>query len=132
VTGKIVTDRRRLTRGLVHSAGSTPINVSILDPHRRSLTTGLLRDGFANLDPAPTRKVRRLRGRRADQEPCWAEHWRWVPSVLHDSFVTDGATFADGAEAQYPLIAFPREPWTLTAYTELGQVQAGEWADWLN
>jgi hypothetical protein len=55
-----------------------------------------------------------------------------VPSVLHDSFVTDGATFADGAEAQYPLIAFPREPWTLTADTELGQVQAGEWADWLN
>jgi len=43
-------------------------------------------------------------------------------------FVTDGAS----AAAEYPLIAFPREPWTLTAYMELTQVQADEWADWLN
>src|SRR5262249_5032015 len=61
------------------------------------------------------------------REPCSAERWRWVPSVLHDSFVTDGAT----AGAGYPLIAFPREPWTLTT-AHMGLTQAGEWADRLN
>jgi hypothetical protein len=47
-------------------------------------------------------------------------------------FVTDEGTFGAGAWAGYLPIGFPRAPWTLTAYMQLTQVQAAEWADWLN
>ncbi len=47
-------------------------------------------------------------------------------------FVTDEATFAAGSGGEYPLIGFPRGPSTLTARLGLTQVQAAEWADWLN
>ena len=56
---------------------------------------------------------------------------RAVPrSVRVPRIVGDGTVIADVAE--YPLIGFPWEPWTLTAWLELTQAQAGLYANWLN
>jgi hypothetical protein len=56
----------------------------------------------------------------------------YVPLVLQNSFVTDETQFTHATGADYPLILFPEQPWTLTAYLKLAQGQARDWADWLN
>lgn len=48
-----------------------------------------------------------------------------VPRVSGQGVVTPDAV-------GYPLIGFPWEPWTLTAWMELTPAQAAVYADWLN
>lgn len=68
-----------------------------------------------------------------DQQPRWTMlRWPGCHLSCMIPFVTDEATFAAGSGGEYPLIGFPRGPSTLTSRLGLTQVQAAEWAAWLN